>query len=167
MEKAINVIDVNTGHVIAKSENKILRSLAIGSCIVIAAFDRNNKSGALAHIMLPGRAPENEKFKTKYAANAIDDLIRKLADKGTKKQDIRVCLIGAGNVLKKTNDTICEKNIESVHELLKEKKIPVVASVLGGSARSSVFMDIDDASISYTEGDSEERLLWQLNNNCD
>jgi chemotaxis receptor (MCP) glutamine deamidase CheD len=69
--------------------------------------------------------------------------------------------VGAGNVLKKQDDTICKNNIDSITRLLKEKHIPVRASVLGGTERKGISLDIKNGSVYYTEGDREEKMLWK------
>ena len=61
------IIDVNAGEVKAARKPAMLRSVAIGSCIVIVAYNREKGVGAMAHIMLPGYAPEQSSEKTKYA----------------------------------------------------------------------------------------------------
>ncbi|HUW20078.1 MAG TPA: chemotaxis protein CheD [Sedimentisphaerales bacterium] len=155
------IIDVNTGEVKLGGRKTILRSLAIGSCIVIAAYDSKHRVGAMAHIMLPGGSPKETPDRTKYAADAIDELIRKMTRAGAKKDDIEVCLVGGGNVLKKKDDSICRDNIESTTRLLSEKQIPVRNSVLGGTERKGVFLDVETGSISYTEGDGREKPLWK------
>ncbi len=156
------IIDVSTGEVQLGGEKIILRSTAIGSCIVIAAFDFKKKVGALAHIMLPGRAPQNNSDKTKYAADAIDQMLQGMTQAGANKGDIEVCLVGAGNVLEEKDDTICEQNIESTTQLLRQRQIPIRASVLGGTERKSISLDITGCKVFYTEGDGDEKLLWQL-----
>lgn len=158
MEK---VIDVNTGDVRATREAVILRSVAIGSCIVIAAIDTTKRVGAMAHVMLPGAAPALSSEKTRYCENAIEKLIQKMELRGSEVENIEVCLVGAGNVLKEERDTVCQGNIKSVTDLLKEKAIRVRCSVLGGTERKSVFFDLSQSRMTYTEGDSSEKLLWQ------
>ena len=69
--------------------------------------------------------------------------------------------MGAGNVLKKKDDTICEDNIKSTTQFLEKKHIPVRAVVLGGTKRKGVFLDVESGSISYTEGEEEEKPLWK------
>jgi chemotaxis protein CheD len=157
------IVDVNTGQIKIGMEKMVLRSLAIGSCVVISAYDLEKGCGGLAHVMLPGRAPlkSSESEKTKYAADAIDELIYLLKKAKSGILDIVVCLVGAGNVLKKKDDTICRSNIESISQILKQKNIPITAAVLGGTKRKSVFFDIDKAYITYTEGEGKEILLWQ------
>ncbi len=99
--------------------------------------------------------------KTRYAADAIDEMIGRMLKKGSKHSDIEVCLVGGGNVLKRRDDTICEANIESVIQVLRKKKISVKSKVLGGAERKSVFLDIDSGSIYYKRGDAIEKLLWK------
>ncbi len=159
MEK---IIDVNTGSVKVGRAGVMLRSSAIGSCVVIAAYDSRKKVGAIAHIMLPGRAPKFAYVKrTRYAADAIDEMINRIIQIGANKCDLEVCLVGGANVLKKQDDTICKDNTESVTKLLGEKHIPVRAMVLGGTERKAVSLDIGSGSIYYTEGDNKEKLLWK------
>ncbi len=160
---AQQIIDINTGEVKVAGSPTMLRSVAIGSCVVIAALNFERKIGAMAHIMLPGSAPENVAEKTRYAADAVDELLNIMTDGQPQRGDIHACLVGAGNVLKREDDTICKANIESTMRILKEKNIPIRASVLGGTKSKSVFMDVENGCISYIEGDEKEKILWQAN----
>ena len=155
------IIDVNTGEVKVGGEKVILRSIAIGSCIVVAAYDSKQKIGAMAHVMLPGSAPEKTLERTRYAADAIEEMIYQMIREGADKNNIEVCLVGGGNVLKKQDDTICRDNIKSTTQLLKEKHIPVRSAVLGGTERKGVFLDVRSGTVSYTEGDEKEQPLWK------
>ncbi len=133
---------------------------------MIAAYVASNKVGAMAHFMLPGRAPRGaDGKKTRFAADAIDEMINRITKIGANKCDLEVCLVGAGNVLEKQDDTICKDNIESITHLLSQKDIPVKAAALGGTKRKSVFLDIENGRISFTEGDGEEKLLWKSSGN--
>ncbi len=159
--KMKEIIDVNTGEVKLGTGKIILRSIAIGSCIVIAAYDLKKKIAAMAHIMLPGRAPSKTPEKTKYAVDAIDEMIHTMTQTGSDKCDIEACLVGGGNVLKKKDDTICRDNIESATQLLEKKHIPVRATALVGTKSKGVFLDVETGSVTYTEADGKEKLLWK------
>ena len=154
-------VDVNTGEVKVATEGTILRSVAIGSCVAVAAINFKRKIGAMAHIMLPGNAPQHSLEKTKYAFDGIEQLLNQMFETGANTDEIEVCLVGAGNVLKKEDDTICQANIKSVTDVLKEKNIPIRASVLSGTKRKSVFLDVENGYISYSEGDEKEKVLWK------
>jgi chemotaxis protein CheD len=155
------IIDVSTGEVKVSGQSAILRSLAIGSCIVVTAYDARKKVGAMAHVMLPGSAPKRSLERTKYASDAIDEMISRMSKAGSNIGDIEVCLVGGGNVLKREDDTICRSNIDSTTRLLMKRQIPVRSTVLGGTERKGVFLDVESGTVSYTEGDGKEQALWR------
>jgi chemotaxis protein CheD len=156
-----SIIDVNTGEVQVSDRDDILRSLAIGSCIVVAAFDAKKRIAGMAHIMLPGRAPKKELQKTKYAVNAIVNMLEMMTKAGSHSKDIEACLVGAGNVLEKPDETICKDNIQSVIRSLIHEGITIVGSVLGGTKRKGISLDAETGTITYSEGDSKEKFLWK------
>ena len=156
------IIDVHTGEVKAGGKDTILKSNAIGSCVAIAAYDSTKKVGVLAHVMLPGAAPEGKTFqRTRYAADAIGEMINRMTDLEANKDGIEVCLVGGGNVLKRKDDTISQQNIASVVELLNEERIKIRAKAVGGTERRSISLDVKNGTIHYTEGDAKENLLWK------
>lgn len=154
------IIDVNTGKIAVRRGRFTLRSMAIGSCIVVAAFDSKTKNAGMAHIMLPGNSPNQSSEKTKYAADGIEQLLSRMQKSGSNVDDIEICLAGAGNVLQKKDDTICSDNIKSVNAILAQKCVAIKASILGGSKRKSLFLDARTGSVSYTEGDDSKKQLY-------
>jgi chemotaxis protein CheD len=157
------IIDVQIGEIKGGQGKVILRSKAIGSCIAIAAYDGTKNIGALAHVMLPGSAPANKEpsEKTKYAADAIDAMVCRMNDLGSKRGDIEMALVGGGNVLNRKEDTICRDNIESALELLRRRQLRVKAHAVGGTNRRSVSLDVEHGIVSYTEGNGSEMELWR------
>lgn len=158
------ILDVDTGEIKAGKCNVTLRSSTIGSCVVIASYSLKRKVGVLAHVMVPGKSPDASR-NTKYAVDAIDELVSLMAGYGIKSGDIEVCLVGGANVLKEKNETICKNNIDSVINYLKEKKIKIKVKALGGTERRSITFDIAKGHIYYTEGESAEKLLWKVGHN--
>jgi len=156
-----NCLDVNTGEIRVAKAGIVLRSVAIGSCVVVAAYDSYKKIGAMAHIMLPGRSPRKVTDKTRYAVDAVRDMIEQMLSFGSSKSDIEVCLVGGGNVLRKKDDTICRDNIDSTMYVLLEGEIPIRAAVLGGTTRKGVSLNIEHGCVYYTEADEHEKLLWR------
>lgn len=154
------VVDVNVGEVKVGAGSVVLRAMALGSCIGAVAFDGRLRIGGLAHIMLPGAAPRKAVEKNKYAVDAIDDVIRRLSHAGAHRDELEFCLVGAGNVLEKDDDTICTSNIDSVIRTLNDRNIAVRASLLGGTLRKSVSLDVEKGLVSCSEGDGKERVLW-------
>ena len=106
MEKFVNVA---TGEVTVCEGAGVLKSTAIGSCVVIAGCDTQKNLGVMAHVMLPGQAPKNiSSESTRYAINAIDKMISMISLKGANIYNFEVCLVGGANVLKKHDDSLSE-----------------------------------------------------------
>jgi len=49
------VVDVNTGEVVVRRGEFILRAMAIGLCVVVAAYDSKTKIAGMAHIVVVKR----------------------------------------------------------------------------------------------------------------
>lgn len=154
---SMNIIYVSTGEVKTGRRNEILKSSGIGSCVVITAYHTGKKIGVMAHIMLPGVAPRGKYIqRTRYAADAIDELIERMGAFGASREDIEVCLVGGGNVLRREDDVVCRNIIKSVTEILKEKCVRIKAQSLGGTERRSVSLNVDTGIVRYTVGDGGE-----------
>ena len=157
------ILYVLTGEVKTGSNEEILKSSAIGSCIALVAYEPKLQIGGMAHIMLPGTAPENTKYdKTRYANNAVSDLIIKMKAKGAKVENIEFCVVGGANVLKKENDTIAQNNIDGVLNLLKKQNFRIKAKSVGGTERRSASLNIKTGKLDYTVGDGAEMILWDF-----
>jgi chemotaxis protein CheD len=163
MDGMERIVDVQIGEVKVAQGNAILRSTAIGSCIAIVACDSLRKIGALAHIMLPGRAPARKAAaeKNKYASDAIEAIVEKMGKLGSATEDIEVAVVGGANILGREDDTICKDNIKSVLELLAEKGLKIKARAVGGTERRSVSLDIESGIVLCTEGNGRETPLWR------
>ncbi len=155
-----NMIYVHTGEVKGGQADAVLQSTPIGSCVVIMAWSAIRRFGTMAHVMLPGCASEAAPTPTRYAINAIETLSDNMASYAPLTET-GVCLLGAANVLKKADDTICQNNIHSITEYLKRKGIPVHAAILGGDQRKMACLYVREGRMTYTQGESSEKTLWQ------
>ena len=155
-----------TGEVIAGEKKSILKTNAIGSCIAIIAYDKVKRIGAMAHIMLPGKAPEG-KQSDKYTVNAIQSLFEKMSSLGAEEKNIEFCLAGGANVLKKKDDKIGEENINSVQNYLQNYNYKIKAKSLGGFERRSVSLNVETGKVFFSIGDEPEKLFWDFQNDID
>lgn len=161
------ILEVQTGEVKAGKGDVWLEVNGIGSCVIIAAYDATTNVGALAHIMLPGKSPPGEIFqKTKYAEDAIDELLSRMYQLGAERHNIEVSLVGGGNVLKRDDDGICNDNLSSIIQILEKLQINVKEKAIGGTLRRNVSFDIESGCLFYEEGDGNRRLLWDSRNKC-
>ncbi len=159
----MNIKYTLTGEVKTGLGDEILKSSALGSCVAVIAYDLKLHVGGMAHIMLHGVAPKNTKYdKTRYAFNAMSDLLSKMDVLGAKIENIEFCVVGGANVLKRENDTIAKNNVTGVLELLKKYKIN--AKSVGGTQRMSATLYVKTGKLHYTIGDGAEIILWDFLN---
>ncbi|MBN1412527.1 MAG: chemotaxis protein CheD [Spirochaetales bacterium] len=155
------IIDVQTGEVKIGYKRCILSSAAIGSCIAIILVDYKNKLAGIAHIMLPGIAPQNANgLLTRYAFNGIIELLGGLQRLGAERESLAAVLAGGANVLADPSDTICRDNILSVKKLCASLKLEIKAQSLGGTRRRKVRVDVQRSHVLCSIGDRPEFLLW-------
>jgi chemotaxis protein CheD len=156
------IIDIHTGQIAVRGGRCILRAMALGSCVAVAAYDPRARIAGMAHIMLPGGTPQRGANDPRYAVYGIGALLDRMIEAGCDAGAIEVCLVGGGNVLRDERDSICWDNIRSVMAILQEKNIPIRASVLGGNERKSAVLDAETGRVSFSEGNGALQELWPL-----
>ncbi|MEA3447570.1 MAG: chemotaxis protein CheD [Bacteroidota bacterium] len=155
--------NVATGCLATGSKNGFIRSTPLGSCVAVIAYDKTTKIGGIAHIMLPGISPTEDKAeKNKYAENAIENLLDELKKSGSKKANIEICLVGGANVLRKGNDTTADNLIFSIFEIMERKKLSIKRTSLGGYERRTANLYLHSGIVTFTFGDKSEAELFNF-----
>ncbi|PLX04516.1 MAG: hypothetical protein C0595_02990 [Marinilabiliales bacterium] len=155
---------VNTGALAFGSENVILNSGAIGSCVVVTIFDKEKRIGAMAHIMLPGESPKKHKPSNKYAANAIRNLHNYFVETTSKSENLICCIVGGANVLRKKDDRLCRDIIKSVEEEILKNNLIISKRNVGDELRRTMQFDTSTGDVFYSIGNSGLSLLWSIDN---
>jgi len=160
--KQMTEIFVTTGSFTVGSKKGILNSGPLGSCIACIAYDSTAKIGGLAHIMLPGKFPENGKKENenRYTENIITNLLAELEKLGSTKATLKICLVGGANVLKRKDNNIANEVVESVLKTIKKKELTLKKTSLGGYERRVVTIDINTGIVSASIGDSRRKLFF-------
>ncbi len=157
-----NEFFVNSGDVKVCQGNGMLRAGAIGSCIVVTGYDPDTHVGGMAHVMLPGGSQNPDpSVRTRYAENALQEMMRRMSDSGATEAGLSICLIGGGNLLGNGHDSPGPETAQSLVELFDTMGIRPVATELGGTQRRTCALDVACGRVTYTVGDSSERTLWE------
>lgn len=105
----------------------------LGSCVAVCLYDASKKIGGINHFMLPfwngsGLA------SPKYGNIAIEKLLDKMLEYGSKKEHIVAKVFGGGEVVETDSNhfRIGERNIEMAEKMLKELNIKVSGRSVGG-----------------------------------
>ena len=157
---------VSSGQIVTGSKDEIITSSPLGSCIAVVAYDAKNKIGGMAHVMLAGKSyRENRCDKNKYVSDGINNLLSKLYESGAQNTNIKICLIGGANVLRKKDDLIAETLVVNVLKTIGKNKMKICASSLGGFERRIARLEIKTGNVYFTIGESTEKVLWEFNRN--
>ena len=137
---------IRMGEVSVAQDGAELRTL-LGSCIGLALYDRRQKIGGLAHIVLP-QSRGNTDRPGKFVDTAIPELIRKMEELGSGKLRIVAKMAGGASMFSTTvAANIGLQNIEACESILKSMNIPILARDCGGSQGRRMSLKTGDGTV--------------------
>lgn len=155
MIKTVHAEEIRVGigeYGIACNPHRLL-TLGLGSCIGVALYDPVSRVGGLAHVMLP----DSTMFRTaatakpaKFADLGVKVLWRDLRSAGARNGRVVAKLAGGAQMFfgnsRAVQMAVGERNIETVHAVLKKLGIEVLAQDIGGNKGRTVILDTSDGS---------------------
>lgn len=123
----------------------MLITYALGSCIGICLYDQRIKLASLIHIMLPLNMEPGRKNTMKYADTGIRETLRQMTGKGAQKSRITVKIAGGAKMFEVNGGSlgnIGQRNIESVHTILRQEGIRLTAEDVGGKVARTLLFDV-------------------------
>jgi len=124
----------------------ILVTYALGSCIGLCFHDPRLRLGALLHIMLPLNMETGRTHPMKYADTGIKETLRLLEIKGASRSRLSVKIAGGAKMFETSNTSalgnIGQRNIESVHAILRREGLPLMAERVGGNVARTLLFDV-------------------------
>ncbi|MFD3157537.1 chemotaxis protein CheD [Haloimpatiens sp. FM7330] len=136
----IGIADLN----IASPPDRLI-TVGLGSCVGIALYDRINKIGGLAHIMLPDSTQFSKVTNQfKFADLAIPILIQKMESKGAKRRNFKAKIAGGASMFNFSDKSMImdvgNRNCQSVKKVLAELSIPILGEeIRGNKGRTMIF----------------------------
>ena len=123
----------------------ILITYALGSCIGLCFHDPKLRLGALLHIMLPLNMEAGRTHPMKYADTGIKETLKQMEAKGASRSRMTVKIAGGAKMFEVSGaglGNIGQRNIESVHTILKRENIRLVAENVGGTVARTLLFDV-------------------------
>ncbi len=123
----------------------VLITYALGSCIGLCFQDPALRLGALLHVMLPMNLEAGRKNAFKYADTGIRETVRQMTAQGALKSRITVKIAGGAKMFEVTGGSlgnIGQRNIESVHTILRQEGIRLIAEDVGGTVARTLLFDV-------------------------
>lgn len=115
-----------------------LVTYGLGSCVAVALYDSEKRTGGLCHIMLPSspgdRASGNPK---KFADLCLSGMVRDMENSGCEVSRMVAKIAGGAKMFDLPNKdkipSIGERNRDAVLIELAKRRIPLIAEDTGGS----------------------------------
>ena len=123
----------------------VLITDALGSWIGLCFQDPALRLGALLHVMLPMNMEAGRKNAFKYADTGIRETVRQMTAQGALKSRITVKIAGGAKMFEVSGGSlgnIGQRNIESVHTILRQEGIRLIAEDVGGTVARTLLFDV-------------------------
>lgn len=127
----------------------------MGSCVGIAFYWPEKRSGALAHCLLPDAPEPSTQINARYVSQAIPSLMALLKIREADIAQIRVCVAGGANMMPQQPRAggyeVGARNIETALSLLSEKGFQVRRVEVGGEKGRQIQIDCDSGEFTVKE----------------
>jgi chemotaxis protein CheD len=141
-----NNASIRMGEMSVASDGEPLRTL-LGSCIGLALYDRRQRVGGLAHIVLPRTRGSTDR-PGKFVDTAIPTLIEQMEKLAGGELKLTAKIAGGASMFPTTvAANIGLQNIESCEEILGDLRIPIVARHCGGKQGRRMSLDTADGKV--------------------
>jgi len=144
---------------------QVIATIGLGSCVAIALYDRETKTGGLAHILLPSQAMSRETANPAKFPETIVPLMlhemRTLAG-GTVARVSAKIVGGAsmfGQLAVGSGVNVGERNIVATREVLAAHDIPLVAEDTGLDYGRSVYFHLADGRVEVRSLKAGDRVI--------
>lgn len=119
----------------------------LGTCVGVAIVDETAGIGGLIHLLLPEPInPHNVDCPEKYATTGMPMFVEQLVESGARPENMRAVIAGGALVGPLTscdmNLDIGGRTVDTVMDVLRQKKIAVVASETGGFFTCTLELDM-------------------------
>ncbi len=141
-------VDIKIGQMEVARAHTTLIARALGSCVAVAIYDRQNEVGGMAHVLL-GRGKKKKKNKPAlYADEAIEKLIKDILKIGGKRRNLEAKIAGGADMFSSKSDgAVGKKNVVRVLEELSDRNIKIVGKDTGGNHARNVRFKIGSMSM--------------------
>jgi len=145
-------VSVHKGEATAGRGEVVLKSdIQDRSCFVIVARDSAHKIGCLAHAMFlkGGIGGKKDEVLAKDAREAIDKMVSNMTLLGAAVENIEVSMVAGENVEHQNNDIEYDREVNRIHEILKEHHIRWRENDVCDCGKRHVLLDVETGSIDY------------------
>lgn len=137
----------------------------LGSCVGLVLYDKINKMAGMVHIVLPNYNKNTSAINVaKFADTAVTALLNKMVQNGAHRAAIIAKMAGGAHMFTHSANAnamlkVGERNVEVTKQMLKNLRIPLLASdVLGTCGRTVEFDPASGMLRIKTVGQGEKQI---------
>jgi chemotaxis protein CheD len=147
---------------VSRDPSDVIVTYSLGSCIGVCLYDAVAHVGGMLHYQLPDSKSNPERAQENpfmFVDTGLKLLIRKLEALGAKKKLLHVKIAGgaAMNTGPKGFD-IGKRNCLAIRKLLWKFGMFLDAEEVGGSSPRSLYLDIEDGTVTMRSNGREKTL---------
>ncbi len=152
---------VGIGELAVARPPTILAALGLGSCVGLVLYDPVSRIGGLAHVMLPANPqPARVPPSARFADQALELLLERMLAEGAQREHLGAKLVGGAHMFaSSTGQGIGQRNITALHSLLRQQRIPLLASDVGGQWGRSIEFDLGTGLLRVRSFQRSEQTL--------
>jgi chemotaxis protein CheD len=143
----------------------VIATIGLGSCVAIALYDKETRTGGLAHILLPSMSMSRETSNpAKFPETIVPIMLEGMRKLGVTST-ARICAKIAGGasmfgqLVNGTGINVGERNIVATREALAAAKIQIVAEDTGLDYGRSVYFHLSDGRVEVRSLKKGDRVL--------
>ena len=143
----------------------VIATIGLGSCVAIVLYDKDTRTGGLAHILLPNKAMSRETSNpAKFPDSIVPVMLEEMRRLGVKPT-ARICAKIAGGasmfgqLVNGTGINVGERNIAATRDALALAKIPIIAEDTGLDYGRSVYFHLSDGRVEVRSLKKGDRVL--------
>lgn len=147
------------------SGDDAVTTLGLGSCVGVAIRDPQSGIGGLAHVMLPdSKETTSSANRAKFVDTGIADMVVEMVKRGASLSRMVAKLAGGAQMFAFSSGNsdlvrIGDRNVEACRTMLKELKIPVLATDTGENyGRTVVFYPSNGNYVIRSVGKPEKQI---------
>ncbi len=143
IEKRTHYLHAGRLHVAA--EPTIITTI-LGSCVAVAIWDDRVGAGGMNHFLLPHRISGHDLAAARFGTLATNELIDRLLDFGATPAHMHAKVFGGASMLgpETTVLSIGDKNAGAALDVLRDRRINVLAIAVGGTRGRKVIFHTDN-----------------------
>jgi len=148
------------------SDEAVVISTILGSCISVALIDSTQNRGGLNHFLLPELTYNQDKSillqkNARYGVHAMELLINQIMKMGSEKRNLTAKVFGGGSVLsaRSNEKNVGYQNIQFIIEFLRNEKIPMIASDTGDFCGRKILFFPDTGRVLVKKLQSPKAIL--------